>query len=61
MPPGRDGFVMNPVTDENPPTLKVPRRGSLRADATGQICQGKREDWGVCDPHACVALFQGNI
>ena len=52
---------MNPVTDENPPTLKVPRRGSLRADATGQICQGKMEDWGVCDPHACVALFQGNI
>ena len=26
---------MNPVTDENPPALKVPRRGSLRADATG--------------------------
>ena len=57
MPPGRDGFFMNPVTDENPPALKVPRRGSLRADATGQI----REDWGVCDPHACVASFQGNI
>ena len=28
------------IIDINPPAPKVPRRGSLAVDSTGQVCQG---------------------
>ena len=31
--------------EQNPPALKVPRRGSLAVDATGQICQTGTGAW----------------